>query len=330
MPKKVVRTSYWSPKDAKNKYLQVNVDKYGSLEKAKEYLNEKKMLAMKREGLLKEQNDLTKNIEEKKDIDTKIITKEEEEEDEDEEEKESTKNVGTNLIDLPIESTPTLDNIISNIKYSPFKLQIDPKTGLSITIFGSSKSYKTYLLKRIIDKYFAKDCIILLCAQNMHAEIYDDIPNSVIRINYYSPQIIKSFAMVNKKLKNKYRFVVILDDIITEKSEGNLEQLYLTLRNSRISIITCLQNIQLLKATSRGNSNIVIFRKFNQAHAVESYVMKEYLANFPPFKDLKMSDKVNLYMKITNVHDYFVLDVLNNTLILCQEDEVKNNPRPIL
>lgn len=299
----VVRTSYWSTKEKKNKYLQVGIAKYGSREAAKEFLEKKKKLMMEREN----------GTDEKKED-----PKEEPKEDTKEESKED--NTETNLMDMETEASPHLDQIISSIKYSPFRLEIDETTGTSITIFGSSKSYKTTLLKRIIDKYYSKDCMPLLCAQNIHAPIYDDLNNNVITINHYSPNLVKSMAKINKKTKNKYRFLVILDDIIDSKNDKQLEQLYLTLRNAQISVICNLQNIQLLKATSRGNSNIVVFRRFNQDKAIEKYCMQEYLANFPPFKDLKMADKILLYRKITNKHDYFVLDIINNTLILCKKD----------
>lgn len=299
MPK-VVRVSYFSKKENKKKWLQTKVERHGSAEKAKQYLEDKK------ESLLKLDDPPSDKEEDIESIET---------------EKKSRADSG-NLIERPIESSPHLDQIVQSLKYSDFNLDLDPETGGSITIFGSSKSYKTYLLKRIIKQYFSEDCIVLLCAQNIHAPIYNDLPSTVITMDHYSPLLVKVMTMINKKCKNKYRFLVILDDIIDEKSEHKLEQLYLTLRNSRMSVIVCLQNVQLLKKTSRGNSNIVIFRKFNQDAAIEGYAMKEYLKNFPPFKDLKMDDKITLYRQITNKHDFFVLDVLNNTLILCKELDI--------
>jgi hypothetical protein len=297
---KVVRLSYWDPKTAKNKYLQVNVDKFASREEAKKYLTDKRDRLKK--GLSEDPPKEEKKEEEKKVELPKELPNDE-----------------TNLMDVQVDITPEMSAALAKLKYSDFNLKITPKTGTSITLFGASKSFKTTLLKRILEQYYSKDCIILLCAENVHAEIYDDIPKNIIKLDHYAPALIQSMYMINKKLNNKYRFVVILDDIIDKKSDHYLEKLYLTLRNSRISIITSLQNIQLLKSTARGNSNIVIFRKFNQAKAVENYAMDEYLKNFPPFKDLKKNDKIALYMYITNKHDYFVLDVLNNSLILCQE-----------
>lgn len=305
---KVVRLNYWSKLEKKQKSLQTNVDKHESREKAKEYLKEKRDKALEKEKLLMDKETKPEEITQPEQV---IIPENNEKVDE-----------TINFMDATVESTPQIDTIIANLKYSPFKLEVNPdETGSSITIFGSSKSYKTTILKRILKKYYTKDTLTVLCAQNVHAPIYKDLPKEIIKTDDYCPELVTAMYKINKKTENKYPFVIVLDDIVDKKSDKDLEKLFLTLRNAKISVVILLQNIQLLKATARGNSNIVIFRKFNQAHAIEEYVMKQYLANFYPFKDLKMADKVNLYMKLTNNHDFFVLDVLNNSLTLHREPE---------
>ena len=308
----VVRLNYWSKLEKKQKSLQTNLNKHESREKAKQFLIEKRDKNLEKESKLMnadKKEEITPENTEQQDIITPEPDKKEEE--------------TTNFMNETVDMTPELNNIITNLKYSPFKLEVNPdETGSSITIFGSSKSYKTTILKRILKKYYTKDTMTLLCAQNVHAKIYDDLPKEIIKTDDYYPATVMAMYKVNKKLNNKYPFVVVLDDIVDKKSDKDLEKLYLTLRNAKISVITLLQNVQLLKATARGNSNIVIFRKFNQAKAIEDYVMKEYLANFYPFRDLRMADKINLYMQLTNLHNFFVLDVINNTLTLHREPEV--------
>ena len=304
----VARLNYWSKLEKKQKSLQTNINKHENREAAMEYLRNKRDNAIKKEMKLMPQEE-TPEI-------TPEIAPETPEPKQNEEET-------TNFMDQPVHSSAEMNNIIANLKYSPFKLEVNPdETGSSITIFGSSKSYKTTILKRILKKYYAKDSMTVLCASNVHAKIYDDIPKEILKTDNYYPNIVMSMYKTNKKLNNKYPFVIVLDDIIDKKSDKDLEKLFLTLRNAKISVIILLQNVQLLKATARGNSNIVIFRKFNQAKAIEEYVMKEYLANFYPFKDLKMADKIALYMRITNRHDFFVLDVINNCLTLHREPEI--------
>jgi len=232
-----------------------------------------------------------------------------------------------NLMDMAVESSPEIDRIYSELKFSPFNLNMDiTDTGFSVTIVGSSKSGKTYLLKRLLEKYVTnKKSICILCAQNVHNNIYRGYPKDVIMTDAYSSTLVKAGARINKKMNNKFPICYVLDDIITVKNDSKLEDAYLTLRNSLVSIIVLIQNIQLLKSTSRSNSNIIIFKKFNNPKAIEEYVMKEYLGNYPPFRDLKMADKVTLYIKIMNDGNYnfFVLDVLDNSLILCNVRQLK-------
>lgn len=310
MPK-VVRLRYKDPETGKNKFLQTKIEIHGTREKAKKFLEDKRDVLLDKEKVVK--------------IDTKEVVESDVEipevpqtEPPVEENKQIT---SLNLMDIPVDSSPELDRIYSQLQYSPFSLDMDiTKTGYSCTIFGSSKSGKSYLLKYLLDKYISGKGVAILSAQNIHNDIYSNYPRDIIRTDTYSPITIKAAARINKKLNNKYPFTFILDDIIDSKSDNRLESLYLTLRNSKVSVITLLQNVQLLKSTSRSNSNIIIFKKFNNAHTIENYVMKQYIGNYPPFKDLSMKDKINLYFKITNDghFSFFVLDVLNNSLILCR------------
>lgn len=304
-----VRTTYKSPITGKTKYITTKISLHGSREKAKEYLRTRKDAALLRESKGK-QPEKTEQPEEPK---TEPETPQNE-----------TEGDIHNLMDVSVKSTAEIDNIIANLKFSKFQLEVNPdETGSSIVIFGSSKSYKTTLLKRILKDYYSEDTITLLSAPNVHAKIYNDLPKEILRTDQYKPEIVKAMYYINKKTDNKYPFVIALDDVIDKKNDGDLEKLFLTLRNAKISVIILLQNIQLLKSTSRGNANIVIFRKFNQANVIEDYVMKMYLQNFYPFRDLKMADKVALYMKLTNNHHFFVLDVINNKLTIHMEPELR-------
>ena len=312
---KVVRVSYTDPNTGKKKFLQTNINIHGSKEKAKEFLNHKKDVILKKE----KQEDASVKITTKGDKD------EVEEIPENEEEWGKELTTSSNLMDIPVKSNQAIEDIISNLQYSKLNLQLflEP-TGYSICIFGSGKSYKTTLMKRIIKEYFDKDTITVLCATSAHAKIYDDLPKEVIKTDDYCPQIVRAMHKINKKTDNKYNFAIFLDDVIDAKSEANLEKLFCTLRNARLSICILLQSITMLKNSCRANSNIIIFRRFNQKNIIEDYVMKHYLGGFPPFSLLpRMEDKVNLYMAITNKHDFLVLDILNNVLTIHHELELK-------
>jgi len=317
----VVRTRYIDPVTNTPKFLQTSIAKHANRDAAKKFLDEKKRKILEKAN--KEVFTDVTNVDE--DIDTSgtepdsmVVGLADNEQGE------------CNLMSISVESSPIINQIYDNLQFSPFKLDMDiTKTGYSVTIFGSSKSGKTYLLEHLLKRYVTnKKSICILAAQNIHNNIYKDYPKDIIKTDAYSPLMVKAGARINKKLNNKFPICYVLDDIITMKNDKKLEDAYLTLRNSLISIIVLIQNIQLLKSTSRSNSNILIFKKFNNPLAIENYVMKEYLANYPPFRDLdKMSMKVSLYMKIMNDGNYnfFVLDVLENTLILCKGTDLKKS-----
>ena len=311
MPK-VTRLKYTDPKTGHIKWLQTNIEIHGSKDKARKFLEHKRDVLLGKETKTTEPTETTETTETTEPTETTELTR-------------FKISDSSNLMDIPAESTPEIDRIYSELQFSPFKIDMDvTKTGYSVTIFGSSKAGKSYLLKYLLEKYISGKGIAVLSAQNIHSDIYSDYPKDIIKTDTYSPILIKAAARINKKLNNRYPFTFILDDIIDNKNDSKLESIYLTLRNSKVSVITLLQNVQLMKSTSRSNSNIIIFKKFNNPHTIQEYIMKQYIGGYPPFHDLKMVDKVNLYMKIMNDGNYnlFVLDVLNNSLILCKGTEL--------
>lgn len=320
----VVRTRYVCPTTGRPKFLQTFVKLHASREAAKAFLDKRKkeILAKgkdssKVEDVEEVKPEVKPDVEEVK---PEVITKQVIEVDNIDGERDS------DLMNMVIESTPIIDKIFNELVYSPFKLNMNiTKTGYSVTILGSTKSGKSYLLERLLKKYVTNQkSICIMSAPNAHNEIYKNYPKDILFTDYYDPKLVKAGALINKKMKNKFPICYVLDDVITAKNDKKLEDAYLTLRNSLVSIIVLIQNIQLLKSTSRSNSNILIFKKFNSPHAVSEYVMKQFLGSLGPFADLRMEDKVTLYMKIMNDGNYnfFVLDTLENTLILCKGTDI--------
>jgi hypothetical protein len=325
MPK-VVRLRYRDPNTGHDKYLQTNIEIHGTREKAKKYLEDKRDVIVDKLKQTKVKEPEAKDPEAK---DPEAKDPETKEPDYSEVSKVELDNgcspTDFNLMNMKFESSPLLDQIFNNLQFSPFTLDMDiNKTGIGICIYGSGKSGKTYLLKHILDKYVSgKGCAVLM-AENIHSDAYSQYPADIIKTDGYSPILIKAAARINKRLNNKYAFTFILDDIIDKKNDAKLESLYLTLRNSKLSCITLQQCVQNMKSTSRSNSNIHIFKKFNSPITVENYILKHYIGNYPPFKDLSTKDAVSLYFRITNTdYNFFVLDSLNNTLILCRGVDLK-------
>lgn len=287
---KTLRTSIWNPIRKKTQSKSISIKKVGSEEKAREFLDNWK----------KEMKEEFKKAKENKAEDTEI--------------EEDTDNiiVEDKNVDLDVELD---DKIDINIHWTPFFLDVTPlKTGSTLVIFGASKSYKTTQLKQILNKYYNDDKKIMkiLMAENIHAEIYDDLLKDVIRIDGWRSKLIKIVHRVNKKTANKYPTLFILDDIITEKNDKNILKMFLTLRNAKISTIMLLQSTTLLHPNSRFNSNFFIFKRWNNQQAIKK-VLENFLNGYDPFFGKRLDDQIRIYKKITK-DGFIMLDNINDII----------------
>lgn len=158
------------------------------------------------------------------------------------------------------------------------KLHLDPNTGSTVVIYGSSKRGKStlmmYLYDRLID---TKDYVSTLFAGNPHLKMYKD---KRLLIGYgFGPQQTKYIMLqqyVNSRVGNKYRFLNMFDDIIDQKYNGVIQKMVLTYRNSNISMIMCLQDLKMLSRQARANVNHTIFFGNNRVEE-DQIVIQEYL-----------------------------------------------------
>jgi DNA replication protein DnaC len=124
----------------------------------------------------------------------------------------------------------------------PSRLLAPQESGTTTLILGSSFTGKTYLLAEELEllKPYEYDLIILFTESVNVPQIqkFKERPDIIIKegFNDAIPLFLKK---LNSKLKNRYRFLLILDDIISEKSsrKSTLGKMLTTYRNSNIS--TC-------------------------------------------------------------------------------------------
>ena len=207
------------------------------------------------------------------------------------------------------------------LTYGPFNLELPDleEAGCSTVLFGSSKSGKTTLMKDIIKLPEIKDAdnIKFLLSPNVHAKIYKDIDKKIIKLDHWDDRLVSALHKIQKKTKNKYIFTIIIDDCILNKNSGKIMELFLTLRNSKISTIMLLQSTTLLNRNSRFNVNNFVFKKCNNDEAIRQN-MDFFLGSYDPFKGLPMEEKMSLYREITNNYGFIYLDALNGSLTLCK------------
>jgi hypothetical protein len=188
-------------------------------------------------------------------------------------------------------------------------------------MIGSTRSGKSTCLNYLMDKYyFNKDNKYINCifSNSYQADTYDEFKKnkSTCGSILYQPEIIKEMYKINSQTGNKYKFNVILDDVVDKKYDKELVKMLTIYRNSRIGTIICLQNDKLLNATVRGNINHVLLFRLNSDEAIEKTIKMFLLSFFP--SHYKMVDKIKKYKELTSDHSFFWINNLDGKIKLCK------------
>lgn len=188
-------------------------------------------------------------------------------------------------------------------------------TGNSLVVFGSSKMGKSVLLAHLFKKYF-KSSIATLFTINYNNKSYGNIKPIIYRgWNNKSPRYIDLQRRLNQRFNNKYRFLIMLDDIIAVNTSKIVNNLILTYRNSNISSMICLQYPRLLSKMARANGNYYAFFRFHSEETIEDAI-KVFLSSY--FRRIygkhTLSEQIDLYKQLTNDHQFILLDNLNQKL----------------
>ena len=305
-----VRSSFWDKKNKRSVYKSVRLDDpqfEGDREKAIQFLkqwkeeNEKEQKLWKEEQKKNKKNDLKQ--EQKEESKSEPPKEESKEESKPEPPKEE-----------PKPEQPKEDEM----KMTPFKLEIPAETGQTLLICGSSKSGKTTQLLEIIEKYYDnKDYITILIAENIHSKVYSGLSKNILKMNYFDEELLRGLHRVNRKLKNKYKFCIIFDDVILHKNSSMIMSLVCTMRNAMFSTVLLFQSIQMLAKTNRQNINGCIMKRQNNAEAIE-LIMRDYLGGYKPFYGKSMEQKINLYRKATSEYKFIYLNNLSDEIFFCK------------
>jgi hypothetical protein len=185
----------------------------------------------------------------------------------------------------------------------------DRKFGCSIICVGSTRSGKTCLLNYLFNKHF-KNHISVLMSNSLNSDAYDFIKKSAVTSDWYHPEILKDMYHINHETKNHYEFNVILDDIPDKPNDVEIKRCLTIYRNSRISCFICAQGQTMINKTSRGNINFVFLGRMNSSEEVERNIKGFLMGHFP--SEMRLADKIKLYRKLTENHQWLVLDQIRN------------------
>lgn len=204
------------------------------------------------------------------------------------------------------------DNTKESLKsVYPKRLFAPDKSGKTTLILGSSFTGKTYLLCEELNliKPYEYDLIILF-TESVHVPCLDRIRNrpDLIIKEGFDPKIPEFLKKLNSRLGLRYNFLLILDDIISEKSsrKSTLGKMLTTYRNSNISTVVLAQYPTIIQKESRSNFHQIVLTgmrspESNKAFADRFDVMswaRDRMSKEPNASVSRASnDEVHCYLK---------------------------------
>jgi len=223
-----------------------------------------------------------------------------------------------------IERTLAIDPVVvpdrpMEVNAAPVDLKLDPDTGNTMVIYGSSKRGKTTLMMHLYAKYYlpeSKKYITTLFSGNPQLRIYRGDKRMIIGygFNARSSKYIQLQQYINVKTKNRYKFLNLFDDIVDQKHAPILNKLILTYRNAQISSIMCLQYVYLLSKANRSSVNHTFIFGSNTAEDEKNIIdalLKPYLLQMGL---RSLADQLAFYRASTRDHGFIYLDNIRNKM----------------
>ena len=179
--------------------------------------------------------------------------------------------------------------------------------GVTIAMIGSTRSGKTTLLKHAVMKIFDEHIGVLM-SPSLHAPVYKEMAKGMVKCPEYVPKVIDEMYSINRKTKNHYPFVVVLDDIITAKFDKTLLKSFTIYRNSGITTIMSVQNPIILNSVTRGNINFVCLGYLNSDEACEKIIR---MFCFASIEGRNIEEKIHTYKRLTADHHWLMINHLD-------------------
>jgi hypothetical protein len=135
----------------------------------------------------------------------------------------------------------------------------------AVIMSASRKAGKSYLLAHLYPQWVKIFDLIVTFSYSAHNTTYDFVTD--VKFNDYEPQMIKDLFIFQRETKNKFRILVIFDDLVSSKVKYDdaIMQCYTRGRNSNISVVVSTQIFKLLNKNNRGNTDYMFIGKTNTA-----------------------------------------------------------------
>ena len=216
-----------------------------------------------------------------------------------------------NVYEQMVANTRVKSPIPTTADRTKFELKLDPHTGNTIFLIGSTKAGKSTALMKIYDKYYAGDpnLISVLWTKNPQISLYRG-HKRLLKCgvwNSESEQLIKMEKRIQTRTNNEYKFLNIFDDILNLRNNQLLDDMIMTYRNSKMSSIISIQYSNKLDKCSRANMSNVLAFNLNTDEAIE-VTIKTFLLGYTRRIGLKtMEDKINWYKSMTRDHGFIYI-----------------------
>lgn len=214
--------------------------------------------------------------------------------------------------ELPITPAPQPEPTVTQMP----TLQVDPKTGSTYVIFGSSKRGKSTLLMHLYKKYYQDSKYIsTLFSGNPQLKVYKSkYLNVVYGFGRDHANGIRAQQYIQVKTKNRYRFLNMFDDIIDQKKAPVIADMMMTYRNSNISMMIALQYSFLLSKENRSNVNHTFIFGMNTHEDIENIINVFLRPYFAQLGYSTLVDQIAFFKKITTDHGYIYVNNLTSEI----------------
>ena len=194
---------------------------------------------------------------------------------------------------------------------SDFAENMAKNSGSTFLFVGSSKSGKTTLmhaLAKMWKQLYPKTILIIISSTWKSSGIWQDLKDDDIIITDKLTESINLVQKMQKKDDSK-RVLFILDDIILEKHNKKILELFLTLRNYNISTMMSIQSLKIFNKYNRGSVNYAFLLNLNSNEEIEDTYKILLRGSFSDDKNY-----IKDYKEKTKNYGKMFLDKLNNKL----------------
>jgi hypothetical protein len=182
------------------------------------------------------------------------------------------------------------------------------QTGQTALILASSYRGKTTLLVKGLENILKEESydIIVIFTESINSVPLEKISSDprVIILNGYFPGLVRLAYRINRAVDNRYRFLFVLDDVVTMRSSAVFQKQILTMRNSNISTIALIQYAKLISPAQRGSFHNIYFLGNGGDFEMSEYIVKNWLLGHIKSRGITKKDAIfQWYLDKTTMKD---------------------------